>query len=225
MITLQLAYHHRFHGTLTNRYKQLPEPASVDFYRALSLGSDRLMSYLLLLNVQLHDNQEGLHRKYTNINYTTLSHWLLSLYELNPHSDYPAFLATRVYSNVPDKARIRKMIDVVETLFQKNPQQHWRRMTEACLLAKHQLQDLNLALILAQKIHALPAEIKLPFWARDMKLVLLDELGQYESAQLLISSLLQGGDIEDPDERRFLEFRLLKIQQALLKNQQSKTEE
>ena len=93
-------------------------------------------------------------------------------------------------------------------------------MTEACLLLKHQLNDLPAALEVAERIAALPGTIKIPFWARDMKLVLLDELNELESAQLLISSMLQSGEIEDRDEIRFLQSRLLKIQQSLLKSKQ-----
>jgi len=91
-------------------------------------------------------------------------------------------------------------------------------MTEACLLLKHQLNDLPAALKVAEQISSLPKTMKLPFWARDMKLVLLDELNQYESAQILISSMLQSGEITDEDELRFLKGRLLKIQQALSRN-------
>ena len=112
------------------------------------------------------------------------------------------------------------MVVLIEELFELNPRQHWRRMTEATLLAKHQLNDLPLALRLAEKISALPKSIEMPFWARDMEIVLLDELNQHQSAQLLISSLLQSGDITDPDEIRFLQFRLLRIQQILSENRQ-----
>lgn len=220
LFAVQLSHHHWFKSSIIDSYKALRQPASADFYKAIALGSDRLWSYLLLLGVQLHDNQRGRHINYIHLNYETLQDWLLTLYELNPLSDYPAFLAARVYGQVPDKNKVRTMITVIETLFRRNPQQHWRRMTEACLLAKHQLQDLPLALKLAKDINTLPKTIKLPFWARDMELVLLDELNQFESAQLLISSMLQSGEIRDEDEIRFLKFRLLKIQQALLKYKQ-----
>lgn len=218
LFVIQMGYHHWYKTSLVDAYKKLDKPSSVKYYSAVSMGSERLLSYLMLLGVQLHDNQKGQHVSYINLNYETLKDWLLTLYELNPLSDYPAFLASRVYSQVPDESRTTQMIEVIEDLFNQNPQQHWRRMTEACLLAKHQLKDLPLALRLAQKISALPKSIKMPYWARDMELVLLDELNQYESAQLLISSMLESGDIKDADEIRFLQFRLLKIQQALLNN-------
>ena len=218
MLLLQLVYHHFYKTSLLPSFTQLSKPANAELYHSLAMGSDRLWSYLLLLKLQLHDNQKGRHVNYRQLDYQVLSQWLKTLSQLNPQSDYPAFLASRVYSQVDDPQKIRKMIDLIDDLFQRNPQQHWRRMTEACLLAKHRLKDLNLALQLAQKVAALPDTFKLPFWARDMQLVLLDELNQNESAQLLISSLLQSGTIKDRDEIHFLQHRLLKIQQKLLEN-------
>ena len=217
---IQIGYHQVFKSSTVASYQQLNKPVDAKYYRALSFGSDQLLSYLMILAVQMHDNQKGQHVNYSYLDYQNLKDWLFTIYTLNPRSDYPAFMATRVYSQVPDKSKIRLMIKLVEQLFENNPAQHWRRMTEACLLAKHQLKDLTLALELARKIADIPATIKLPHWARDMKLVLLDELNQLESAQLLISSMLQSSEIKDPDEIRFLRDRLLKIQQKMLEAKQ-----
>lgn len=220
MLMIQIGYIHGYKSSLDGSFKQLSAPAAVSFYEGISLGSDRLMSYLLLLGVQMHDNQKGRHVNYVHLDYTTLQDWLLKIYDLNPLSDYPAFLASRVYGQVADDEKVRRMISVIEALFDRDAEQHWRRMTEASLLAKHQLKDLELALKIARKISALPESVSMPYWARDMELVLLDELNRFESAQLLISSMLESGEIKDPDEIRFLKFRLLKIQQALLENKQ-----
>ena len=217
-----------FHKTKSNdravEYQPLNQPLQARQYQALAFGSDRLLSYALMLSVQLHDNQIGKHIGYQHVNYETLSRWLLTIYELNPLSDYPAFLTTRVYSQVSEPAKILKLIEVTQHLFTINPVQHWRRMTEACLLAKHQLKDLSLALTLAKQVADLPASIELPHWARDMKLILLDELNQLESAQLLISSMLQSGEVKDNDEIRFLKSRLLMIQQKMLENEQNRAQ-
>ncbi len=214
-------YHnHISTNSLQAEFAQLPQPLSAEMYRSLTEGSEKLWSYLLLLKVQLHDNQRGRHENYQNLDYNILSDWLLTLYQLNTTSGYPAFLASRVYSQAVDKQKIRMMIDVIDKMFDQNPVLNWRRMTEATLLAKHQLKDLKLAFQLAEKVSALPASIDLPYWARDMKLILLDELNQLESAQLLISSMLQSGAVTDRDEIRFLQSRLLKIQQQMLNDGQ-----
>ena len=218
--TIQIVHQKSSQSSLQRSFKHLEQPYEIDFYRSLTQGSENLWSYLLMFKVQLHDNQRGQHESYKNLDYKTLAQWLLMLSRLNLQSDYPAFLATRVYSQVDDPNKIRMVIDVIDQLFEQDPLLHWRRMTEACLLAKHQLKDLDLALKLASKVADLPASIHLPFWARDMKLILLDELNELESAQVLISSMLQSNSITDEDELRFLQFRLLKIQQQMLNGRQ-----
>jgi len=214
-LALQSGMHYFYQSRLIASYHPLERPANLNTYRVLSLGSQKLMSYLLMLRLQLHDNQLGRNIRYRRLDYDVLGTWLLALSELNPQSDYPAFLASRVYSQVKDPRKLRKMVQVIEQLFDKNPALHWRRMTEACVLAKHQLKDLPYALRLANKIASIPPDVKIPYWARDMRLVLLDELDQLQSAQLLISSMLQDGDLKDHDERRFLQDRLLRIQQKM----------
>ena len=222
VLAFAIQVYHSYVSTvpLKAEFAQLSQPLSVGLYQSIAQGSEKLWSYLLSLKVQLHDNQRGRHENYRNLDYKILSHWLLILYQLNPESSYPAFLASRVYSQVNDKEKISMMITVIEKMFDQNPRLNWRRMTEASLLAKHQLNDLNLALKIASKVAELPRTIKMPFWARDMKFILLDELNQLESAQILISSMLQSGAVTDRDEIRFLQSRLLKIQQQMLSDGQ-----
>lgn len=196
-------------------YRPLTEPEDEAFYRALAPGSSRLLAALLLLRLQLHDDQKGRQYSYRHLDYDRLSRWLLTLYRLNPDSDYPGFLASRVYGQVGDPPRVRRMIDVIEELFKTDPQRHWRRMTEAVLLAKHELKDLDLALALARQVAALPDTIDMPRWARDMELIALDDLGRDEDALRLIASELTSAKNLDADERRFLQSRLLKLQQEL----------
>jgi hypothetical protein len=220
LFVVQIIFHHYNNQHLVVDFQQLGEPPSQRLLKPMSLGSEKLLSYLLILKLQLHDNQVGKNISYNRLDYHFLRKWLETIYNLNPESDYPAFLASRVYSQVKDEKKLRLMIDLVVELFNKDPVQHWRRMTEACLLAKHQIKDLSLALSLAEKVAELPSSVVIPAWARGMRIVLLDELNQYESAILLISSLLQSNEIEDADEKRFLEDRLLKIRQALFENRQ-----
>ncbi len=220
MLLLQIGLHLSHHEKQEMHFQQLTAPQHLAFYQVAALGSNRLLSYLLALDLQLHDNQGGKHLPYSRLDYVLLSQWLKMVYDLYPESEYPAFLASRIYTQVKDKGKIRIMITVIESMFMQNPGLFWRRMTEACLLAKHQLGDLHLALQLAEKVALLPRSIQLPYWARDMRLILLDDLDQNESAAILIANLLRSGEIHDNDERRFLEFRLLKIQQKLSSSKQ-----
>jgi hypothetical protein len=201
-------------------YKPLAEPFASSTYRVASMGSDRLLSYLLAIRLQLHDNQSGKHIRYEQLDYQKLTHWLNQITALNPHSEYPAMLASRVYSQTSDKQNMRLMIDFIQASFTREPQLHWRRMTEATILAKHKLGDLSLALSLAEQLTAQPIDVVMPQWARDMQFILLGELNEFEAGIAIIVAMLESGSLENADERRFLSVKLLEFQQKLLEFQQ-----
>ena len=221
-LVLQMIWHnHQQEVRPAYYYQELDTPLGAKWYKALFKGAEKIWSNLLLLDIQLHDNQAGRHLSYQRLDYQKLGAWLLTMNEVNPSSDYPGFLASRIYAQVASQDKVRRMIGIIEELFERDPVRHWRRMTEATLLAKHKLKDLPLALELAEKVAALPPSMDLPQWARDMRVILLDELDQNESALVLISSMIESGTITSPDELRFLKARLLKIQQKLLESGQT----
>jgi hypothetical protein len=201
-------------------YKPLAEPFASSTYRVASMESDRLLSYLLAIRLQLHDNQSGKHIRYEQLDYQKLTHWLNQITALNPHSEYPAMLASRVYSQTTDKQNMRLMIDFIQASFTREPQLHWRRMTEATILAKHKLGDLSLALSLAEQLTTQPIDVVMPQWARDMQFILLGELNEFEAGIAIIVAMLESGSLVNADERRFLRVKLLEFQQKLLESQQ-----
>lgn len=201
-------------------YKPLEEPWASSTYRIASIGSERLMSYLLAIRLQLHDNQLGKHIRYEQLDYQKLIRWLEQINRLNIESEYPSLLASRVYSQITDKKKQRLMIDFIQRSFTQNPRLNWRRMTEATILAKHKLGDLELALSLSEQLTNQPADVVMPHWARDMQFILLGEMNEFEAGIAIIVALLESGSIKDPDEERFLKGKLLDFQQNMLKSQQ-----
>ena len=185
------------------------------------MGSEQLLAYLLAIRLQLHDNQAGKHMRYNQLDYQRLVNWLDQIYRLNPQSEYPMMLASRVYSQTRDKARLRIILEYIGRTFMLNPQLHWRRLAEASVIAKHQLGDLQLALQMAEKLSTQPESIKMPHWARDMQLILLGDMNEFETAITIIVALLQSNSVNDPDEARFLNEKLLYFQQKLSELQQN----
>ena len=94
-------------------------------------------------------------------------------------------------------------------------------MTEASLIAKHQLEDLPLALGLAEKLAIQPDTVVMPPWARDMRFLLLAKMNEFESAIAIIQALLVSQAVHDPDEERFLREKLSDFQQKLFESQQT----
>ncbi len=220
-LALQIIVHQQIGRKNELEYKPLSRPYSEQTYKGLSMGSVQLLSYLLSMRLQLHDNQAGRHIRYGSINYDILVEWLDRIYRVNPRSEYPMFLASRVYSQTPDKEQIRKMLGLVDIIFATNPQLFWRNQAEATIIAKHRLGDLEFALDMAEKLFDQPGTIVMPPWARDIHFLLLAELNEYESTIAVINALLKSDAIEDPDEARFLREKLLEFQQKLSEYQQN----
>ncbi len=216
----QLVYHHQAQRQLRADYQALASPLSTAFYRGIAMGSQQLLGYLLAIRLQLHDNQAGQHFSYRRIDYDILIDWLDRITDLSQGTEYPMLLAARVYSSTGDRDRLRRMLAFIERRFQDDPQKHWRRLAEACLLAKHKLDDLDLALRFAEQLALQPQSVQMPKWARDFHFLLLAELNELEAAIAIIQALLQTDSISDPDEKRFLQEKLLDFQQKLFDSQQ-----
>ena len=212
---VQVFLHQQYLSQKSNSYESLSVPFSASVYKGLSMGSDKLFSYLLVIRLQLHDNQAGRHIRYREIDYSLLVNWLDQIYQLNPESEYPMVLASGVYSQTHDKKSLRILLKYIDEKFTDNPQLHWRRQAESTVVAKHQLGDLNLALRMAEKLSKQPMSIDMPRWARDMHFLLLGDMNEFESAIVIIRNLLEGNAITDNDEKRFLKEKLLYFQQKL----------
>ncbi len=225
LLASQILFHQYRQASAASDYQPLTQPLNAAVYRGIAMGSAHLMSYLLVIRLQLHDNQAGRHYSYAGIDYPLLIDWLEQISELNPASEYPMLLASRVYSQTRDHGRLRLMLEFIQRRFDDNPQLHWRRLAEATVIARHRLEDLEFALRMAEKLAQQPADVVMPGWARDMRFLLLADMNELESAIAIIQLLLQSVAITDADEQRFLQEKLLDFQQKLFESQQTRENE
>ena len=216
------AFHHHFASLRSEfDYQQLGKPLSATTYRGISMGSEQLAGYLLAIRLQLHDSQAGRYFSYNRIDYDILVDWLEKITLVSPGTEYPMLLASRVYSATGDRERLRLILEFIQRRFDDDPQLHWRRLAEASVIAKHKLEDLELALSMAKKLAQQPASVQMPHWARDIEFLLLAEMNELESAIAIIQALLQADAVTDPDEKRFLEGKLSDFQQKLFESRRS----
>jgi hypothetical protein len=93
----------------------------------------------------------------------------------------------------------------------RSPNERWRWLADATITAKHRLKDLALAQRFARDLRQHATGPNVPFWARDMQVIVLTEMGEFETAQGIIGGLLESGQIRDPAELRFLTGKLEEI--------------
>jgi len=186
----------------------LPWPPSAQALQLATLGDRWVASKLLMLWLQAFDNQPGISIPFSQLDYDKVEAWLDRILDLDPRARYPLVAASRVYAFVYQEPKKRQMLDFVYRRFLESPDERWPSLAHAAIVAKHQLDDLPLALKYARAITEKATGEDVPNWARDMSVVILEEMGELEAAQILIGGLLDSGRVTDPHEIRFLEQKL-----------------
>jgi hypothetical protein len=186
--------------------RDLPSPPELFALRVLAFGEEAALAGALMLWLQAFDHQPGLSLPFRELDYERVIAWLERILALEPRAHYPLLSAARVYTEVPDNARRRRVLDFVRASFLEDPGRRWPWMAHAVFVAAHRMGDLRLASELARelRINAVDA----PSWARQMELFVLEDLGELEAAKVLLGGLIESGAIADPNEIRFLMERL-----------------
>lgn len=190
------------------RARPVPEALPLPVLRLAALGEPATLATAGTLWLQYFDEQPGESIPFRELDYHRVRDWLARWSALDPDSGYPLLLAVRIYAQVSDPARQRIMLEFVLDRFLERPGARWRWLAEAAILARHRLHDDRLALRYARLLaeHTRPGEV--PHWARDLQILLLEDIGELEAAKVLIGGLLANGEIRDPNEIRYLEQRL-----------------
>lgn len=194
------------------RAATLSAPPPLPVLRAASLGEPIAAAQLLTLGLQAWDNQPGISIPFRNLDYARVTAWLDALLGLDPAAQYPLLMASHLYARVPDETRQRIMLEFVQRRFLEDPDRRWRWLAHCVIVARHRLKDDTLALRYAEDIarHAHRA----PGWARQMRIFLLADMGEVQSATVLLGGLLASGEVTDPSEIRFLRGRLEALKTA-----------
>ena len=199
----QLGWHSQ-QASVTAEAEDLPPPMSARSYVMLSLGEPIAMSKILNLWLQAFDTQPGVSLSFHQLDYLRLTQWLDTILELDPKGPYPMLAAARVYGSISDPVKQRIMMDYIYERFRLEPDRHWRWLAHAVITAKHKLKDMALALKYARALAENATGRNVPQWARDMHIIVLEDMGEVEAAKILVGALIDSGEITDPQELNFL---------------------
>jgi hypothetical protein len=194
------------------RMRALPPPPSLAALQLASLGEPIALSKIMMLILQGHDDQPGLHLALGQLDYDTVETWLARMLELDPRAQYPLLAASQVYGAVGDPARTRQMLEFVYHRFGEDPDRRWPWLAHAAIVARHRLHDLPLARKYARAIRLRAKGPEVPAWASELEVFILQDMNEMDSARFLIGGLLRGGQISDPHELQFLSERLGEIE-------------
>jgi hypothetical protein len=194
------------------RAEALGAPPSPAALRMLSFGEPIALAQLLTLYLQAFDNQPGVSIPFLDLDYSRVTAWLEAILGLDPAGQYPLLMAAQIYGQVLDPAKQRRMCDFVRAQFDLDPNRRWRWLAHCAIVAKHRLRDERLALAYAE---AIARDARLASgWARQMRIFMLEDLGEIEAARVLLGGLLASGEVSDPKEIYFLAKKLEEMEVA-----------
>lgn len=192
--------------------KVLPEPPSQIESQLMSLGDPITISKIFMLWLQAFDNQPGISVPFKKLDYRLVISWLERILALDPKGQYPLLAAGRIYGVVEDESKKRQMLEFISEQFSKDPNRRWPSMVHAIYVAKHRLKDYPLALKFAHSVSQQVTAIDIPPWVKQMEIYVLEDMGEIESAKILIGGLLESGAITDAHELQFLKDRLGRLE-------------
>lgn len=190
-------------------------PPSVEMLRLASLGEPAALGKLLMLYLQAFDYQAGTQVPYRNLDYDRLEGWLARVLALDPLGQYPLMSASRLYAEVPDPAKKRKMLEFVYRAYLDDPNRRWPWLAHATVIAKHELKDLPLARRYAVALQTHTTTPDAPLWVRQMEPFILEDMDELETAKVLIGGLIASGQVKDERDLRLLERRLKLLEERI----------
>ena len=177
-----------------------------------ALGDGAALARMLMLGLLVHDRQPGASIPFMRLDYQRVAGWLDAIIDLDPRADAPLLAAARLYGSVSDPGRQRMMFALVHRRFLEDPDRRWPWLAHAAVMAKHRLGDPGLALRYARAVTEHATGPHVPAWVRDMSALIAADIGELETARIIIGGLLHGGRVRDPGEIRFLGGRLEEIE-------------
>lgn len=193
--------------------RALPPPPAHALANVAALGDPIALAKSAMLWLQAFDSQAGTDIALVELDYTRVIEWLKLCLRLDPRAQYPLLAASRLYAEVPDRARSRQMLDFVQRAFADDPARRWPWLAHAVYVARHRLHDKALALEYARTLAAAISPA-IPHWARQLEIFVLEDMGELEAAKILLGGLLASGQITDPHEHRLLAERLQTLENA-----------
>lgn len=195
--------------------EDLTLPPSMNTLRMAAFGDPVPLAKLLMLNLQAFDLQAANQVRYQDLDYDRLIAWLRVILTLDPTGQYPLHAASRIYADVADETRQRKMLEFVYEAFFADPDHRWPWLAQAAAHAKHRLHDLPLARRYAAAIQQHTKSMNVPIWAKQMEAFILEDMNELEAAKVMIGGFIASGQASEPGELKFLEERLKQIESRL----------
>lgn len=171
----------------------------------MALGDSEFAYRLGAITLQNLGDSGGRVTPIKDYEYPKLGRWFDLLDGLDPASDHVPMLAAYYFGATRVPKDVAIVVDYLARIGQNPHGTKWRWLAQAALLARHKLNNLDLALDLAYKLsHMELLDDTMPAWGRQMPAMLLENKGERADAQRIMKDLLLSGHSFHPNEVNFM---------------------
>ncbi len=180
---------------MQSEWANVPPPPSVHSAAMGALG-DRQFAYRTgALMLQNFGDTGGRSTRLDHYDFDKLGAWFRMEDGLDPTSSYIPYLASFYYGATQNGAQLRPVVDYLASVGRRAEDDHsgipqWRWMGQAVYLARFRLNDLPLALTLANELAAMDRP-GMPAWTKQMPAFVMNAQGDKAAAYALMMSILK----------------------------------
>ncbi len=192
-------------------WEGVPAAPSYRVAKALAMGDGQFLYRAATFVLQNMGDEGGRTTPLKDYDYRRLGQWFFLLDRFDPVSEFLPVLVGYYYSQSQNPDDVRIVISFLAHIAIRDPDRNWRWMAHAIYLARHRVEDMNLALSLAYRMAAIKSP-GIPVWAQQMPAFVLAAVGEKEAARDLMEAIMDSQIELEPSEiefmRNFIETRL-----------------
>ncbi len=175
---------------IKTEWRNVP-PAPTKFgAHAIGLGDYDLSYRSIGFMLQNIGKSDGRTQNLATYDYEELERWFFRSYDLVPQSSYVPILAAFYYGGVSDPEKVRHVVNFLKIAGNDPAFDKWRWIVHAIFLARHKMEDLDLAYELAEILKNIDNPDK-PAWTEMMPAMIKNSKGEKEDAYLMLRAMLE----------------------------------
>lgn len=202
----------------------VPAAPSAEMLKAFSFGDEQLTFRYNGYMMQFLGDTFGRITPLKDYNFERLYRWWMLLDEADSRSNLIAYVVAYYYGSTQDaKGDVPYVVDFLESHSDKHPSENWWWYSQAIYYAKYKLNDTDRALRIAKKLAALPKELDIPIWTRQLAAFIYEGQHEYkEACDIIVNVIRDYGDNKvTQGEMNFMYSFIKERLQAIIEKEQS----
>lgn len=180
----------------------VPVPPGEQSVEALTFGDDEFYFRVLALQLQNFGDSYGRFTALRNYDYARLYSWMTLLDTLDARSNMLPAMAAYYFSQTQNREDVRYMTDYLYEHATRDVADKWWWLMQGSYLASHKLNDMDLALKMAQPM----VNPDVPAYAQQMVAVVHEKRGEMNDALTIMETIRDNAKYITENDLKFMRY-------------------